>query len=121
LLRRPATLLLRQHRALLSLTLEEVAAELGRLAWALNGVHVGVNADMVGKWERGEKRPSKLYRQLLCLLYECSAEKLGLWEPGGSSELRRAGGLVVPPPGLGGRWPERPLHVSEAPSTTWRA
>jgi tetratricopeptide (TPR) repeat protein len=105
---------LRQHRALLSLTLEEVAAELDRLAWAHYGVHVGVNADMVGKWERGEKRPSKLYRQLLCLLYQCSAEELGLWEPGGSSELRRAGGLVVPPPGFGGRWPERPLHVSEA-------
>ena len=105
---------LRQHRALLSLTLEEVATELGRLAWAHYGVHVGVNADMVGKWERGEKRPSKLYRQLLCLLYQCSAEELGLWEPGGSSELRRDGGLVVPPPGFGGRWPERPLHVSEA-------
>jgi tetratricopeptide (TPR) repeat protein len=105
---------LRQHRALLSLTLEEVAAELGRLAWAHYGAHVGVNADMVGKWERGEKRPSKLYQQLLCLLYRCSAEELGLREPGGSNELRRAGGLVVPPPGFGGRWPERPLHVSEA-------
>jgi transcriptional regulator with XRE-family HTH domain len=105
---------LRQHRTVLSLTLEEVAAELGRLAWAHYGVHVGINADMVGKWERGEKRPSKLYRQLLCLLYQCSAEELGLWEPGGSSQLRRAGGLVVPPPGFGGRWPERPLRVSEA-------
>jgi tetratricopeptide (TPR) repeat protein len=105
---------LRQHRTLLSLTLEEVAAELGRLAWAHYGVHVGVNADMVGKWERGEKRPSKLYRQLLCLLYQCPAEELGLWEPGGSSQLRRASGLVVPPPGFGGRWPERPLRVSEA-------
>jgi tetratricopeptide (TPR) repeat protein len=105
---------LRQHRTLLSLTLEEVAAELGRLAWAHYGVHVGVNADMIGKWERGEKRPSKLYRQLLCLLYQCSAEELGLWEPSGSSQLRRAGGLVVPPPGFGSRWPERPLRVSEA-------
>jgi tetratricopeptide (TPR) repeat protein len=105
---------LRQHRALLSLTLEEVTAELGRLAWAHYGVHVGVNADMVGKWERGEKRPSKLYRQLLCLLYQSSAEELGLGEPGGSSQLPRAGGLVVPPPGFGGRWPERPLKVSEA-------
>jgi tetratricopeptide (TPR) repeat protein len=105
---------LRPHRARLALTLEEVAAELGRLAWAHYGVHVGVNADMVGKWERSEKRPSKLYRQLLCLLYKCSAEELGLWEPAGSSELRRAGGLVVPPPGFGGRWPERALRVSEA-------
>jgi len=69
---------------------------------------------MVGKWERGEKRPSKFYRRLLCLLYECLAEELGWWEPAESSELRRVGGLVVPPPGFGGRWPERPLHVSEA-------
>jgi hypothetical protein len=105
---------LRQHRALLSLTLEEVAAELSQLAWAHYGIHVGVNADMVGKWERGKKRPSKLYRQLLCLLYQCSAKELGLGEPLGVSERRPAGGLVVPPPGFGGRWPERPLRVTEA-------
>jgi hypothetical protein len=32
---------------------------------------------MVGKWERGEKRPSKLYRRLLCLLYHATEEQLG--------------------------------------------
>jgi tetratricopeptide (TPR) repeat protein len=105
---------LQERRARAHLTQEAVAEELARLAWVHQGIRAGVNADMVGKWERGEKRPSKFYRRLLCLLYECLAEELGWWEPAGTSELRRVGGLVVPPPGFGGRWPERPLHVSEA-------
>jgi hypothetical protein len=33
---------------------------------------------MVSKWERGEKRPSRFYRQLLCLLYSTTEEQLGL-------------------------------------------
>jgi tetratricopeptide (TPR) repeat protein len=105
---------LQERRARAHLTQEAVAEELARLAWVHQGIRAGVNADMVGKWERGEKRPSKFYRRLLCLLYECLAEELGWWEPAGTSELRRVGDLVVPPPGFGGRWPERPLHVSEA-------
>jgi len=105
---------LQERRARAHLTQEAVAEELARIAWVHQGIRAGVNADMVGKWERGEKQPSKFYRRLLCLLYECSAEELGWWEPAGTSELRRVGGLVVPPPGFGGRWPERPLHVSEA-------
>jgi hypothetical protein len=53
---------LQEHRTRLDLTQEAVAEELARLAWVHYGMRVGVNADMVGKWERGEKRPSKLYR-----------------------------------------------------------
>jgi DNA-binding transcriptional regulator YiaG len=68
---------LQQHRARLDLTQEAVAEELARLAWVHHGVRVGINADMVGKWERGEKRPSKIYRRLLCLLYEATEEELG--------------------------------------------
>jgi DNA-binding transcriptional regulator YiaG len=56
---------LQEHRTRLDLTQEAVAEELARLAWVHYGMRVGVNADMVGKWERGEKRPSKLYRRLL--------------------------------------------------------
>jgi DNA-binding transcriptional regulator YiaG len=52
---------LQEHRTRLDLTKEAVAEELARLAWVHYGMRVGVNADMVGKWERGEKRPSKLY------------------------------------------------------------
>src|SRR5215217_2156331 len=72
---------LQEHRTRLDLTQEAVAEELGRLAWVHYGMRVGVNADMVGKWERGEKRPSKLYRRLLCLLYQATEEELGLRRP----------------------------------------
>lgn len=37
---------------------------------------------MVGKWERGEKKPSPFYREKLCRLYETSADQLGLLETG---------------------------------------
>jgi tetratricopeptide (TPR) repeat protein len=72
---------LQEHRARLDLTQEAVAEELARLAWVHYGMRVGVNADMVGNWERGEKRPSKLYRRLLCLLYQATEEELGLRGP----------------------------------------
>ena len=72
---------LQEHRTRLDLTQEAVAEELARLAWVHYGMRVGVNADMVGKWERGEKRLSKLYRGLLCLLYQATEEELGLRGP----------------------------------------
>ena len=72
---------LQEHRMRLDLTQEAVAEELARLAWVHHGMRVGVNADMVGKWERGEKRPSKLYRRLVCLLYRATEEELGLRAP----------------------------------------
>jgi DNA-binding transcriptional regulator YiaG len=72
---------LQEHRTRLDLTQEAVAEELARLAWVHHGMRVGVNADMVGKWERGEKQPSKLYRRLLCLLYQATEEELGLRGP----------------------------------------
>jgi transcriptional regulator with XRE-family HTH domain len=71
-------LYLQEHRARLDLTQEAVAEELARLAWVHHRTRVGVNADMVGKWERGEKRPSKTYRGLLSLLYQTTEEQLGL-------------------------------------------
>lgn len=95
-------------------SLQDVVRELCDLADRLGERPLGVSPTMVYNWETGRHRPRSPYPRLLCLLYECSAEDLGLWEPAGPSELRRAGGLVVPPPGFAGRWPERPLHVSEA-------
>ena len=65
---------LRERRLRLNLTLEEVAEALIALAWDRFAVHVGVNAGMVGKWERGEKRPSRFYQRLFVLLYGMSAE-----------------------------------------------
>jgi hypothetical protein len=39
---------------------------------------VGVDASMISKWERGEKRPRRLYRNLLCALYEANEYQLAL-------------------------------------------
>jgi transcriptional regulator with XRE-family HTH domain len=51
------------------MTQHDVAERLERLARTTEGLNVGVNADMVSKWERGEKRPSALYTRLLCELF----------------------------------------------------
>src|SRR6478672_2899404 len=48
----------------------EVAQHLDRLAWTQSGKHVGVNADMVAKWERGVKAPSRRYQDLLACLFD---------------------------------------------------
>jgi transcriptional regulator with XRE-family HTH domain len=37
----------------------------------------GVTADMVSKWERGERKPSRYYQTKLCLLYDTTADQLG--------------------------------------------
>jgi transcriptional regulator with XRE-family HTH domain len=67
---------LQDYRRRLDLTQDQVADELRRLAWEHFGVRVGVDGQMVSKWERGEKRPSRFYRQLLCLLYTTTEEQL---------------------------------------------
>ncbi|MFN2497179.1 MAG: helix-turn-helix domain-containing protein [Pseudonocardiaceae bacterium] len=59
-------------------TQEEAADQLARLAWLRRRERVGVNADMIAKWERGEKNPSARYRELLCLLYGATPEYLGI-------------------------------------------
>jgi transcriptional regulator with XRE-family HTH domain len=69
---------LQDYRRRLDLTQDQVADELRRLAWEHFGVRVGVDGQMVSKWERGEKRPSRFYRQLLCLLYSTTEEQLDL-------------------------------------------
>lgn len=82
----PARSRLRHDRETRGLTQQEVADELARLAWLRRGLHVGVNADMVSKWERGDKAPSRLYRHLLCLLYERPPDQLDLARPVPRSE-----------------------------------
>ena len=63
---RPRLRALREER---SWTQQDVADQVSRLAWLRSRERVGINADMVAKWERGDKRPSPRYRALLCLLY----------------------------------------------------
>ncbi|HET9894629.1 MAG TPA: helix-turn-helix transcriptional regulator [Streptosporangiaceae bacterium] len=62
-------------------TQHEVAEQVGRMAWLRRHERVGVNADMVAKWERGEKKPSPLYRELLSLVFETDSHSLGLGGP----------------------------------------
>jgi transcriptional regulator with XRE-family HTH domain len=69
---------LRQLREERGFTQQETAEQLANLAWLRNRERVGVNADMVAKWERGAKQPSRPYRELLCLLFGVSADYLGL-------------------------------------------
>jgi len=71
------TLRLREHRERLGLTQSELAERLVQMAWARDRIRVGANSDMVSKWERGLKQPSKLYRRLLCLTLDASPHELG--------------------------------------------
>lgn len=72
------TLRLREHRERLGLTQSELADRLVQVAWARERIRVGVNSDMVSKWERGIKQPSKLYQRLLSLALDASPQALGL-------------------------------------------
>ena len=63
-------------------TQQDVADQVSRLAWLRRRERVGINSDMVAKWERGEKRPSRRYRELLCLLFGTDAYSLGIGGPG---------------------------------------
>jgi len=99
---------LRQQRLQRSWTLDRVAAELDRLC-AREGHHAGVTGNMVGKWERGLKRPSLFYREKLCALYGATAEDLGFLDDQPAPPARTAAGHLeaggaepfpgtVPPP-----------------------
>jgi transcriptional regulator with XRE-family HTH domain len=68
---------LRQMRERRQLTQQEVADELAKLAWGQRKTNVGVDRQMVSKWEREKKFPEPLYRELLCLLYGTTPEVLG--------------------------------------------
>jgi transcriptional regulator with XRE-family HTH domain len=67
---------LRAHRMRLEMTQHDIAEGLERLAWARDRRRVGVNADMVSKWERGLKRPSRFYLRLLSSLFGTTADAL---------------------------------------------
>jgi transcriptional regulator with XRE-family HTH domain len=67
---------LRHQRQLRGWTLEDVAEELHLLAG--DGPELGVVAHMVGRWERGVRRPSPPYVRLLSLLFELPPDALGL-------------------------------------------
>ena len=68
---------LRERRLQRGMTQQEVAEGLERLAWVQAAHRVGVNADMVSKWERGQKSPSRFYLCLLCSLFDATPNQLG--------------------------------------------
>jgi hypothetical protein len=72
---------LRHQRLLRGWSLETAAEQLDRLAPVVGEKHLGVTGSMFGKWERGIHQPRGVNRQLLCVLYEATAEELGLCEP----------------------------------------
>ena len=57
---KPSTSPLRAYRDRRGLTQGRVADEIAQLAWYRKETHVGINADMVSKWERGSKAVSSL-------------------------------------------------------------
>jgi len=69
---------LRYHRRLKAWTLEDVAERLHRLVEHSGSPELGVDAHMVGRWERGVRRPAPRYVALLCDLFELPADELGL-------------------------------------------
>ena len=69
---------LREHRQRLGLTQDEAAEALGKIAWDRQHQQVGVDASMISKWERGEKRPRRFYRDLLCALYGADEYQLAI-------------------------------------------
>jgi transcriptional regulator with XRE-family HTH domain len=60
---------LRELRTDLGWTQQELADRIAHLAWMERRDRVGINADMVAKWERGVKGISPRYRELLCRLF----------------------------------------------------
>jgi transcriptional regulator with XRE-family HTH domain len=66
---------LRQHRVRRGLTQEEVASAIARVAWKEDQERVGVNGEMVGKWERGEKGTSRRYRDT-CASYSAPQKRI---------------------------------------------
>jgi transcriptional regulator with XRE-family HTH domain len=69
---------LRYQRKLRGWTLDDVAEQLHRQTETSPGAELGVDAHMVGRWERGVRRPSPRYVAQLCRLFGLSADQLGL-------------------------------------------
>lgn len=86
---------LRELRMAQGWTQQDVADRMARLEWARHrkpgtSRPLGVNADMVGKWERAEKGVSSRYRVLLAEVFKVTVDQLGL--PGaarGQDAIRR--------------------------------
>jgi len=102
---------LRRAREARHLTQTDIAERLAEIAWFRDRTRVGVAADMVSKWERGEKQPNRLYRELLCLLFDESPEALGL--AAAPLGFPATIGVHDPVPSAGVAWAEVLLALGE--------
>ncbi len=68
---------LREHREQLGLTQEDMGDHLSHIVWELHHKIVNPSGGMVSKWERGERRPSRLYREAYRISAHASDEELG--------------------------------------------
>ena len=88
---------LRVLRESRGLTQQELAEAVAQLAWSENQRAVGLNADMISKWERGLKLPSRMYVRLLSAFFGLGIPefRMVLGPPGPSTSTGAAG---VPSP-----------------------
>jgi tetratricopeptide (TPR) repeat protein len=98
---------LRQQRLVRGWSLQRVADELSTVSMQINGKRPGVNADMIGEWERGVKMPSPFYREKLCQIYSTTTDQLGLLAPRtaapiGNDDMKRKRREVLQLLSLGG-------------------
>ncbi len=84
--------ILRHQRLLKSWTLQDVADKLYELCKKENP-QCGINADIVGRWERGVTKPSTSYQAQLSILFDMSPDQLGLIE---QAEAKESNGTPLP-------------------------
>lgn len=68
---------IRAYREQLGKTQEELGDLLSGVVWSLHQRVVHITGGMVSKWERGIRRPTKLYREAYRVLFNASDEELG--------------------------------------------
>lgn len=103
---------LRKARVGLQLTQQQVADELINIAWTQKKTRVGIDRQMVSKWEREIKQPDRLDRELLCLLYGKTEGELGFLAYHRSVSLTGSRLLAVDSMQL-----ESPLDIAERMQT----
>jgi len=74
---------LRDQRLRRGWSLESAADRTNQLASAMGEKQVAVSGPRLGQWERGVQQPRGIHRELLCLMYDATAEELGLYQPVG--------------------------------------
>ncbi|HEY8199735.1 MAG TPA: helix-turn-helix transcriptional regulator, partial [Actinomycetota bacterium] len=83
--------LLIDHRKQRGWSQQDLVNELVGLGNRCGERNLGLTFKQVSRWEQGWARPRPPYTKLLCLLFEASANELGLHGPAGSPAQATAG------------------------------